>query len=758
MQSRYTCAGRFFARHATLAALVLGLVPPASGQGAGEPFEIVRSFPVSEATWAEKVGDLFLIAAERSVLVYRKTGPGETDCAEVNRIFPGLDGTIENCAVAAGRLYVPASGLGILAYRLADVEQPGLQPALRTAPGKSVGLLSAAGGRIYARYRSAAEGGLAVFDGETLALLGEGLAGVNLFGLTATAAGVVYASAISNYNEMLVIDARDPAAIQVARRVTNAAYTTFYRWPASAVGSRLYIPEGNGGVGVYDLADSLAPALLHRHAAIGPVGPGRNPPGSIRAFATDGTTGFVVVDRAVKSVRVQATDMQPIATIFTAIASGSGLLDPALVFLRDGTIAVPTTMEGVRFYDATDPAAARLLLNVDLPSRIEGIAKARGMLYVTADVDGVWQLDWEAAGGPKATRRIPLKGLSEDLVLRGRHVYVANGIGLAVIDVSDEANPREVYYWDFPYSGAPDINEGWVEGVEVDGDVLYAAVGPAGLAAFSLADPARPALLKKLQAGTSPWGHDISVHAGRKLLAFSGKTRIVLMNVADPANPTLVSDTAVPNGKSTAGNAFSPDGSTLVVVHGGQFSVYDVRNAASPRLLRTVVGHGSEGALFYRGYLLVSGYGSGTAVYKIGAAPDDLTRVQTLPCYFYNSKYFLENDRLFTNAEGVDEFRLKGLNAFLRGDANRDSGRDISDAICVLAYLFAEAGNPGKNAAAACLDAADANDDGRLDVADAVAILAHLFARAGPLPAPFGACGADPTEDELGCAEFAPCL
>ena len=32
-------------------------------------FQITRSFPVSEATWAEKVGDLYLVAAQRSVLV-----------------------------------------------------------------------------------------------------------------------------------------------------------------------------------------------------------------------------------------------------------------------------------------------------------------------------------------------------------------------------------------------------------------------------------------------------------------------------------------------------------------------------------------------------------------------------------------------------------------------------------------------------------------------------------------------------------------
>jgi hypothetical protein len=161
-----------------------------------------------------------------------------------------------------------------------------------------------------------------------------------------------------------------------------------------------------------------------------------------------------------------------------------------------------------------------------------------------------------------------------------------------------------------------------------------------------------------MMAGTSPWGHDISVHPGRNLLAFSGKARIVLMNVTDPANPTLVSDVAVPNGKSTMGNAFSPDGNHLVVVAGGQFSVYSISNATSPQLLQTFTGYGSEGALFYKNYLMVSGYGSGTAVYRIGTSPADLTFIQTLPTYFYNSKYWVEGDCLFTNSEGVDEFRL----------------------------------------------------------------------------------------------------
>jgi hypothetical protein len=549
---------------------LLAADPPATNSH----FQIIRSFPVSEATWAEKVGDLYLVAAVRSVLVYRKTGPGEADYQEVNRIFPGLDGTVENCAIANGRLYVPASAHGLLAYRLADLEQPGVQPELKSTTAKRIGWVSVAGGRAYARYQSFSEGGLGVFDADTLALLGEGLPGVPLFGLTAMASNVVYASSGANYGQMLVIDARNAADIQVARRLTNSPYATFYRWPASVIGTNLYVAEGNGGVGVYNITDPLLPVLRYRHAAIGAAIPGRNQPGSVRAFATDGIHGFIVSDRTVKAVQILAASMQTLATNHTSVLNGGGLLDPQSVFLRDGVIGVPTTMEGARFYNVTNPAQSSLLLNIDLPSRIEGVAKTGRMVYVTSDIDGAWQIDWEAAGGPRATRRIPLKGLSEDLLLRGQYVYVANGIGVAVIDVSNEANPHEVFYWDFPYTGGtPDINEGWVEGVEVAGDILYAALGPAGFGTFSLANPAQPVLLKKLKAGTSTWGHDISVHAGRNLLAFSGSARMVLMNVADPANPTLVADLPVPNGKVTLGNVFSPDGNHLVVCQAEIFSV-----------------------------------------------------------------------------------------------------------------------------------------------------------------------------------------
>ncbi len=89
---------------------------------------------------------------------------------------------------------------------------------------------------------------------------------------------------------------------------------------------------------------------------------------------------------------------------------------------------------------------------------------------------------------------------------------------------------------------------------------------------------------------------------------------------------------------------------------------------------------------------------------------------------------------------------------FLRGDVDADGKRDLVDAAEMLRHLFI-----ADPAVLPCDDAADVNDDGALDLADAVHLLFHMFAGIGPLPAPFDACGEDPTEDSLACVDFPQC-
>ena len=85
---------------------------------------------------------------------------------------------------------------------------------------------------------------------------------------------------------------------------------------------------------------------------------------------------------------------------------------------------------------------------------------------------------------------------------------------------------------------------------------------------------------------------------------------------------------------------------------------------------------------------------------------------------------------------------------FVRGDANKDDGVDISDPVYLLDYIFRGGKVPP------CQDAADANNDTRLDISDPIWLLNYLF-KGGPQPSePFPQAGVDPSDDgkgSLGC-------
>jgi len=89
---------------------------------------------------------------------------------------------------------------------------------------------------------------------------------------------------------------------------------------------------------------------------------------------------------------------------------------------------------------------------------------------------------------------------------------------------------------------------------------------------------------------------------------------------------------------------------------------------------------------------------------------------------------------------------------FQRGDSNGDASFDLSDAVQTLGFLFL-----GTPETLSCLDAADSNDDGDVDITDPLHTLGYLFLGTPAPPSPFGACGEDPSTDDLTCESFEPC-
>lgn len=86
---------------------------------------------------------------------------------------------------------------------------------------------------------------------------------------------------------------------------------------------------------------------------------------------------------------------------------------------------------------------------------------------------------------------------------------------------------------------------------------------------------------------------------------------------------------------------------------------------------------------------------------------------------------------------------------YVRGDPNGDSVIDLSDAIFVIAWAFADGAPPP------CFRAADANGDQALDIADMIWLVNYLFQNGPRPPAPFPACGF--ASSTLSCVNYPGC-
>jgi len=83
---------------------------------------------------------------------------------------------------------------------------------------------------------------------------------------------------------------------------------------------------------------------------------------------------------------------------------------------------------------------------------------------------------------------------------------------------------------------------------------------------------------------------------------------------------------------------------------------------------------------------------------------------------------------------------------FIRGEYLEDGIVDINDWVYCISAMSSD-----------CDDASDANDDGIVDSYDCDYLLNYCTSGGPPPPAPFPACGVDPTPDMLGCASFPLC-
>ncbi len=208
--------------------------------------------------------------------------------------------------------------------------------------------------------------------------------------------------------------------------------------------------------------------------------------------------------------------------------------------------------------------------------RIRACARVALALLITIVIGGSPKL---ASGqcDPDIVGSVGTAGLALDVTISGTLAYVAETLGLQVIDVSNPEAPVTL-----GGVGTPDD----AFGVAVSGTVAYVAAQNSGLQIINVSNPAVPVILGSVATGGFAQGVAIS---GTVVYVADFNSGLQVIDVSNPAAPVILGSVATPG--NAQGVVISGTVAYVADFNSG-LQVIDVSNPAAPVILGSVATPG----------------------------------------------------------------------------------------------------------------------------------------------------------------------
>ena len=419
-------------------------------------------------------------------------------------------------------------------------------------------------------------------------------------------------------------------------------------WDAVPVGDRLYVGLDTAAFSIYDIADPTQPVLLGTTPATG----------EISSLLPIGDHVFTLTWSGVDYLDVYADrGTGPWEHVGQATCSFS-----TQVLRASGNYAYVVGADGLDIFDPSHPEGGASLLGyyeTTFRPMLRQVEAGGGYAYVANEAwetgDNVIEiLDLSDVLHPQRVNWLLYEWTyPTDFVLRGDLLYVADGSGIQVVDVSDPPNPVQVGH----------VNTlGTSFQLAFHDDLLEVAVDNRGLQVFSIADdPTTPvsrghinfdqasyaiatmgSLALVLVAGGTLKVADVSdpVHpveigqiggllfasniAVRGSIAFvDGDAAIHVIDLSDPTAPVELSQVSIPGGAEAL---VAWENSLYVATYTWGMRVLDIEDPSQPFYLGEVVtGSSCEGVAVYDDVVLL-----GTRA-RLDVAPLDCGLITAAP-------------------------------------------------------------------------------------------------------------------------------
>jgi len=233
-----------------------------------------------------------------------------------------------------------------------------------------------------------------------------------------------------------------------------------------------------------------------------------------RAWVCDGPGGLQIVDLA------DPEDPLVVGSAPSADYASRVVFEGNTAFLADGAA-------GLRIYDVSAPTAPVFVSSLDAPGWTYDVARLGDWVYLANGDNGLRIVDAAELAAPPRLGTLDLLQDAADLALVGTTAYVAAG-GLQVVDFADPAAP--VLRHEVPTGDE-------VLSVVASGGLVCTGSRSGAFRVYDAGGPGAPELVGEALVG-SPL-HDLAATAGH-VLAAADTLGLVAISLADPAQPGMV--------------------------------------------------------------------------------------------------------------------------------------------------------------------------------------------------------------------------
>jgi len=279
----------------------------------------------------------------------------------------------------------------------------------------------------------------------------------------------------------------------------------------SVDGDELYVSSGSSGFSVVDISNRVDPRIVQTISTEGRAG--RMVQADRGVYLADGPGGLTTIDVA------NADDYGSDIFISGSSDGRRVVTDGYYAYVADGG-------SGLRIFDITEPTVA-YRVHTESAGFCSGVAASGNYVYFTAGPD-LAIMDVTDPANPGTPVLATTAGNPVDVVVAGSHAYVADSVaGLTIIDISDPTQPGA------PYSVS--ISAGAASAIAIADNYAFLTDDQDGLTAIDISDPTDPG--SPIEILTSIEANDVDVANGTAYVAAQTGGDLIVIDVSDPSSP-----------------------------------------------------------------------------------------------------------------------------------------------------------------------------------------------------------------------------